>query len=68
MAHAMNNDLVRRRLIENQIGVGMSHDAAKLRPVRPLPHFRMPQEQRDDGLHAPLDLRGSLGRVLGDVI
>jgi len=68
MANTMNNDLVRRRLIENQIGVGMSHDAAKVRPVRPLPHLRMPQEQRKDGLQAPLDVRSSLRRTLGDVI
>jgi hypothetical protein len=60
----MDNDLILARMIENQVGIGRSHQASQTPLARRLASIGILQQEIDDGLNARLYVTCALRRTL----
>src|SRR5690348_10889295 len=68
MPDRVNDDLRRRDLVENQIGIGRRRDAADRRVARAATNMGMQQEEVGDYFDAGVHTSDTLRRLCGDVI
>ena len=67
MAHAVDNDLIFRRAVEDQIRIRVGDDPSEAALARELACLRVKSDEFDRRLNARLDLTGALGRAFVDV-
>ena len=63
MADAVDDHLVATSAIEYQIWIGRDYETAEPGAADAMSGVRVLQQQIDDVAHAPLDVRGALGRL-----